>query len=67
MFHTILPVHGVGGGRGAADGGGTSPQDRPEDRELFVEYVRGDAMAQTQLRAPPYEDKVVEFLFDRPH
>jgi trigger factor len=40
-------------------------QYRPEDRERFVEYVREDAMAQAQLRAPLYEDKVVDFLFDK--
>ncbi|MEL1249424.1 trigger factor [Aurantiacibacter gilvus] len=40
-------------------------QYRPEDRERFVEYVRNDAMAQAQLRAPLYEDKVVDFLFDK--
>jgi trigger factor len=40
-------------------------QYRPEDREKFVEYVQGDAMAQAQLRAPLYEDKVVDFLFDK--
>ena len=40
-------------------------QYRPEDRERFVEYVRSDAMAQAQLRAPLYEDKVVDFLFDK--
>jgi trigger factor len=40
-------------------------QYRPDDRERFVEYVRGDAMAQAQLRAPLYEDKVVDFLFDK--
>jgi len=40
-------------------------QYRPEDRERFVEYVRGDAMAQAQLRAPLYEDKVVDFLFGK--
>ena len=40
-------------------------QYRPEDRERFVEYVRQDAMAQAQLRAPLYEDKVVDFLFDK--
>jgi len=42
-----------------------SQQYRPEDRERFVEYVRNDAMAQAQLRAPLYEDKVVDFLFDK--
>jgi len=40
-------------------------QYRPEDRERFVDYVRQDAMAQAQLRAPLYEDKVVDFLFDK--
>src|SRR6478736_10005535 len=40
-------------------------QYRPEDRERFVEYVRQDAMAAAQLRAPLYEDKVVDFLFDK--
>ena len=40
-------------------------QYRPEDRDRFVEYVRSDAMAQAQLRAPLYEDKVVDFLFDK--
>jgi len=40
-------------------------QYRPEDRERFVEYVRQDAMAQAQLRAPLYEDKVVDFLFGK--
>ena len=40
-------------------------QYRPEDRERFVEYIRSDAMAQAQLRAPLYEDKVVDFLFDK--
>src|SRR5215831_17840290 len=38
-------------------------QYRPEDRERFVEYVRNEPMAQAQLRAPLYEDKVVDFLF----
>ncbi|MEO0062893.1 MAG: hypothetical protein RLZZ08_1453 [Pseudomonadota bacterium] len=40
-------------------------QYRAEDRQRFVDYVRGDAMAQAQLRAPMYEDKVVDFLFDK--
>jgi trigger factor len=38
-------------------------QYRPADREKFVEYVRSDPMAAAQLRAPLYEDKVVDFLF----
>lgn len=40
-------------------------QYRPEDRERFVEYIRQDPMAAGQLRAPLYEDKVVDFLFDK--
>ena len=35
----------------------------PKDRQRFVEYVQADAMASAQLRAPLYEDKVVDFLF----
>ncbi len=38
-------------------------QYSPDSRERFIEYVRSDAMAQAQLRAPLYEDKVVDFLF----
>ena len=40
-------------------------QYRPADRERFVEYVRNEPMAAAQLRAPLYEDKVVDFLFGR--
>ncbi|MFM5883735.1 MAG: trigger factor [Novosphingobium sp.] len=40
-------------------------QYRPEDRERFYEYVQQDPMAAAQLRAPLYEDKVVDFLFDK--
>ena len=40
-------------------------QYRPEDRDRFIEYVRKEPMAQAQLRAPLYEDKVVDFLFDK--
>jgi trigger factor len=35
----------------------------PKDRERFMQYVQQDAMAAAQLRAPLYEDKVVDFLF----
>jgi trigger factor len=38
-------------------------QYRPEDRQKFLDYVRGEPMAQAQLRAPLFEDKVVDFLF----
>jgi trigger factor len=40
-------------------------QYRQEDRQRFVEYVQQDAMAAAQIRAPLYEDKVVDFLFDK--
>jgi trigger factor len=34
-----------------------------KDRDRFIQYVQQDAMASAQLRAPLYEDKVVDFLF----
>jgi trigger factor len=37
----------------------------PKDRERFVQYVQQDPMAAAQLRAPLYEDKVVDFLFSK--
>ena len=37
----------------------------PEDRERFMQYVRQEPMAAAQLRAPLYEDKVVDFLFEK--
>jgi trigger factor len=40
-------------------------QYRPEDRQRFMEYVQQDALAAAQLRAPLYEDKVVDFLFEK--
>ena len=40
-------------------------QYRPEDRQRFIDYVRQEPMAAAQLRAPLYEDKVVDFLFDK--
>jgi len=40
-------------------------QYRPEDRQKFVEYVRSEPMAAAQLRAPLFEDKVVDLLFAR--
>jgi trigger factor len=40
-------------------------QYRPEDRQKFVEYVRSEPMAAAQLRAPLFEDKVVDFLFSK--
>ncbi|HEX8482467.1 MAG TPA: trigger factor [Allosphingosinicella sp.] len=40
-------------------------QYRPEDRQRFVEYVKNEPMAGAQLRAPLFEDKVVDFLFSK--
>ncbi|MET0240873.1 MAG: trigger factor, partial [Sphingobium sp.] len=40
-------------------------QYSPQDRQRFVEYVRQEPMAAAQLRAPLYEDKVVDFLFGK--
>ncbi len=40
-------------------------QYKPEDRQKFVEYVRAEPMAAAQLRAPLFEDKVVDFLFGK--
>lgn len=40
-------------------------QYRADDRERFMELIRTNDMAAAQLRAPLYEDKVVDFLFDK--
>lgn len=40
-------------------------QYRPEDRQRFAEYLQQDPLAAAQLRAPLFEDKVVDFLFDK--
>jgi trigger factor len=40
-------------------------QYRPEDRQRFMQYIQQEPMAAAQLRAPLYEDKVVDFLFGR--
>lgn len=40
-------------------------QYRQEDRQRFVEYLQQDPLAAAQLRAPLYEDKVVDYLFDK--
>lgn len=40
-------------------------QYRGEDQQRFIQYVQQDPMAAAQLRAPLYEDKVVDFLFDK--
>jgi trigger factor len=38
-------------------------QYRPEDRQRFNQYLQQNPMAAAQLRAPLFEDKVVDFLF----
>src|SRR3546814_8474502 len=40
-------------------------QYNPKDRERFIQYVQQEPMAAAQLREPLYEDKVVDFLFDK--
>ena len=40
-------------------------QYRPDDRQRFVQYLQENPMAAAQLRAPLFEDKVVDFLFAR--
>jgi trigger factor len=40
-------------------------QYQGKDRENFVRYIQQEPMAAAQLRAPLYEDKVVDFLFAR--
>lgn len=40
-------------------------QYQPADRQKFVEFIQREPMAAAQLRAPLYEDKVVDFLFGK--
>ena len=40
-------------------------QYRPEDQEKFVQYLQENPMASAQLRAPMFEDKVVDFLMEK--
>jgi trigger factor len=42
-----------------------SMQYGPGERERFIQYVQQDPMAAAQIRAPLYEDKVVDFLFSK--
>lgn len=37
----------------------------PQDRERFTQYIQNTPMAAAQLRAPMFEDKVVDVLFDK--
>ena len=45
--------------------GQAASQYQPKDRERFIQYVQQDPMAAAQLRAPLYEDKVVDYLFEK--
>jgi trigger factor len=45
--------------------GQAAAQYQPKDRDAFVRYVQQTPMAAAQLRAPLYEDKVVDFLFSQ--
>ena len=40
-------------------------QYQAKDRDRFIQYVQQDPSAAAQLRAPLYEDKVVDFLFSK--
>jgi len=40
-------------------------QYQGKDRETFMRYIQQEPMAAAQLRAPLYEDKVVDFLFEK--
>ena len=45
--------------------GQAAAQYQGQDRERFIRYVQQEPMAAAQLRAPLYEDKVVDFLFEK--
>ena len=45
--------------------GQAAAQYQGEDRNRFIQYIQQEPMAAAQLRAPLYEDKVVDFLFSR--
>ncbi|MEI5688990.1 trigger factor [Sphingomonas kyungheensis] len=45
--------------------GQAAQQYRGEDQQRFIQYIQQEPMAAAQLRAPLYEDKVVDFLFDK--
>jgi len=45
--------------------GQAASQYPPKDRDRFIQYVQQEPMAAAQLRAPLYEDKVVDFLFSK--
>ena len=43
--------------------GQAASQYQPKDRDNFIRYIQQTPMAAAQLRAPLYEDKVVDYLF----
>ncbi len=45
--------------------GQAAQQYRGEDQKRFIQYIQQEPMAAAQLRAPLYEDKVVDFLFGK--
>jgi trigger factor len=45
--------------------GQAASQYQGKDRETFIRYIQQEPMAAAQLRAPLYEDKVVDFLFSK--
>src|SRR3569623_1860832 len=45
--------------------GQAASQNQGKDREAFLRYVQQEPMAAAQLRAPLYEDKVVDYLFSK--
>jgi trigger factor len=45
--------------------GQAAAQYQPKDRDAFIRYIQQNPMAAAQLRAPLYEDKVVDFLFSK--
>ena len=45
--------------------GQAASQYQGKDRERFIQYVQQEPMAAAQLRAPLYEDKVVDFLYSK--
>jgi trigger factor len=42
-------------------------QYRGEDQKRFLQLVQENPMFAAQIRAPLYEDKVVDFLFSKAH
>jgi trigger factor len=45
--------------------GQAAAQYKGKDRDNFLRYIQQEPMAAAQLRAPLYEDKVVDFLFGK--